>query len=537
MQPLAGLLVVDLTRHLPGPFASRELLRLGARVVRLESPDGDPLRDDRAAVGRRAQRRQGVGRLRSQGRARARAARSARARTSCSRASGRASPPASASARTTCPTGAVYCSITGFGVGRAARAARRPRPQLPRLGRRARGHGARRCRRCRSPTSRAGALAAVTRDPRRAARARAHGPRSAARRLDDARLAPSRRAPLGGDPIPKLLTGGARVLPHLRDRRRPLADGRRARAEVLRGGSASCSASRTSRSGSSRTTSSRSRASSPRAIAARPLAEWLELFDGEDVCGRPGRDARGGRGASSRAAPSNRALLRRSASTPTPGAPSCLRETERRGQLAQVGQPESASGNRPSRSSRNARIPSARAPSTSSSGVSPTIAVSGAATSSCSSTARKIDSCGFTLPCARDESDASTSSAWCATNASRSRAVFETSPSLSPRARSVVERRQHVVVEVEVVRVLPGARHLDGALVRALGVAAHAADDPLGEQHPHLFVVLELRMQLERVEARRGAPRRSATRRARARSARRVACSPRARGRGRASRA
>ena len=44
MQPLAGLLVVDLTRHLPGPFASRELLRLGARVVRLESPDGDPLR-------------------------------------------------------------------------------------------------------------------------------------------------------------------------------------------------------------------------------------------------------------------------------------------------------------------------------------------------------------------------------------------------------------------------------------------------------------------------------------------------------------
>ena len=44
MQPLAGLLVVDLTRHLPGPFASRELLRLGARVVRLESPEGDPLR-------------------------------------------------------------------------------------------------------------------------------------------------------------------------------------------------------------------------------------------------------------------------------------------------------------------------------------------------------------------------------------------------------------------------------------------------------------------------------------------------------------
>ena len=45
MHPLAGTLVVDLTRNLPGPFASRELLRLGARVVRLESPDGDPVRD------------------------------------------------------------------------------------------------------------------------------------------------------------------------------------------------------------------------------------------------------------------------------------------------------------------------------------------------------------------------------------------------------------------------------------------------------------------------------------------------------------
>jgi alpha-methylacyl-CoA racemase len=43
--PLAGTLVVDLTRNLPGPFASRELLRLGARVVRLESPEGDPVRD------------------------------------------------------------------------------------------------------------------------------------------------------------------------------------------------------------------------------------------------------------------------------------------------------------------------------------------------------------------------------------------------------------------------------------------------------------------------------------------------------------
>jgi len=41
---LHGLLVVDFTRHLPGPFASRELLRRGARVVQVEAPEGDPLR-------------------------------------------------------------------------------------------------------------------------------------------------------------------------------------------------------------------------------------------------------------------------------------------------------------------------------------------------------------------------------------------------------------------------------------------------------------------------------------------------------------
>ena len=44
MEPLRDLLVVDLTRYLPGPFASRELLRLGARVVCVEPPEGDPTR-------------------------------------------------------------------------------------------------------------------------------------------------------------------------------------------------------------------------------------------------------------------------------------------------------------------------------------------------------------------------------------------------------------------------------------------------------------------------------------------------------------
>jgi crotonobetainyl-CoA:carnitine CoA-transferase CaiB-like acyl-CoA transferase len=49
LQPLAGILVVDFTRYLPGAYASRELTRLGARVVRVEPPGGDPMRSTATA--------------------------------------------------------------------------------------------------------------------------------------------------------------------------------------------------------------------------------------------------------------------------------------------------------------------------------------------------------------------------------------------------------------------------------------------------------------------------------------------------------
>lgn len=43
--PLAGLLVVDLSRLLPGPLATRLLADLGARVIKVEEPEtGDPVR-------------------------------------------------------------------------------------------------------------------------------------------------------------------------------------------------------------------------------------------------------------------------------------------------------------------------------------------------------------------------------------------------------------------------------------------------------------------------------------------------------------
>ena len=43
MGALDGVTVVDFTRQLPGPYASRELLRRGARVVKVEPPAGDPI--------------------------------------------------------------------------------------------------------------------------------------------------------------------------------------------------------------------------------------------------------------------------------------------------------------------------------------------------------------------------------------------------------------------------------------------------------------------------------------------------------------
>jgi alpha-methylacyl-CoA racemase len=47
-RPLGGILVVDFTRYLPGAFASAELRRLGARVVRVERPEGEPMRTSAA---------------------------------------------------------------------------------------------------------------------------------------------------------------------------------------------------------------------------------------------------------------------------------------------------------------------------------------------------------------------------------------------------------------------------------------------------------------------------------------------------------
>ena len=45
MTPLQGTLVVDASRMLPGAVLARQLIELGARVIKIEDPaSGDPLR-------------------------------------------------------------------------------------------------------------------------------------------------------------------------------------------------------------------------------------------------------------------------------------------------------------------------------------------------------------------------------------------------------------------------------------------------------------------------------------------------------------
>jgi crotonobetainyl-CoA:carnitine CoA-transferase CaiB-like acyl-CoA transferase len=276
--PLTGLLVVDLTRYLPGAYASRELLRLGARVVRIEPPDGDPLRDTAPAWhdALNAGKESVVCDLKStEGLA---LARGLLARADVVLEGFRPGVverlgvgPSDARA------GAVYCSITGFGLGgrheqRAghdlnylgwAGALADTTPALPPL---------------QIADLAAGALGAVTRIL--AALVAGEGARITVSMTHRSHDLVAHR--VGGDPVPKLLTGGVACY-----RIYETADGRHLTVSALepKFWRRLCEVV-----GLPELIPRQWEPRLPELehlIASRPLADWLELFDGEDVCAGP----------------------------------------------------------------------------------------------------------------------------------------------------------------------------------------------------------------------------------------------------------
>ena len=241
------------------------------------------------------------------------------------------------------------------------------------------------------------------------------------------------------------------------------------------------------------------------AFAERSLTEWLERFDGEDACVGP---------VSTRAEAAAEFGFRRPAAEDVPlGTHTAawraevvlepLAQAERRREARRGPSIRSASsGYSPSRSSRIARMPSARAPSMSSAYESPTITASGGATSSAASAASKIDACGFVRPwLSRADGDVDVEVV-VAGELDEVALTVRDQPELEPAAAQVGEHRQGVVVEVEVVVHLPAAHHVDRACPRGAGVPAHAAHDVLGEGDPDLLVVHELGVRLQDLERR-----------------------------------
>jgi alpha-methylacyl-CoA racemase len=284
MQPLRGVLVVDFTRYLPGALASAELLRLGARVVCVEQPGGDPMRTTAPAWHRALAR--GKESVVADLKGDPRLARGLLARADVALESFRPGVAARLGiGPDDAPAQAVYCSITGFGLGNrheqraghdlnylgwagvlADTAPAWPPVQIADLA--AGGQGAA-----------IEVLAALLERERSGTGARlvvsmTHGSH---------RLVAHR---LGGEPVPRLLTGGLACY-----RIYATGDGRhltvgalepvffRRLCELL---------GRPELAERHYDSDQESLAAELASIfATRPLAAWLELFDGEDACVGP----------------------------------------------------------------------------------------------------------------------------------------------------------------------------------------------------------------------------------------------------------
>jgi alpha-methylacyl-CoA racemase len=284
VQPLAGTLVVDLTRLLPGAYASRELLRLGARVVRLEAPEGDPMRTTAPAwdAALRAGTESVVCDLKVD---------AAFARALCARADvvlegfrpGVAARLGVGPAEV--PDTVVYCSITGFGLD--PEHVRRVGHDLNYLG----WAGVLEDTPTGSPPVQvadlsAGALGAVTcvlaalLERERTG----HGQHLVVSMTHGVHDLVAHR--VGGDPVPRLLTGGLACY-----RAYATADGRHLTIGALEPKffARLCELLERPELGEHQYGPDQEGLASElgELLAARPLAEWLELFEGEDVCVGP----------------------------------------------------------------------------------------------------------------------------------------------------------------------------------------------------------------------------------------------------------
>lgn len=284
MQPLSGMLVVDFSRYLPGAFASRELLELGARVVCVEPPGGDPMRstapgwDAALRAGKESLevdlKRDPVPALALLGEADV-VLESFRPGVARRLGIG----PEQVPART------VYCSITGFGLG--GRHEQRAGHDLNYLG----WAGVLWDTAPASPPVQiadfaAGALGAVTRilaallERERTGKG-AHvvvSMTQGSHRLVAHRLA--------GEPVPRMLTGGLACY-----RIYETADGRHLTVAALEPAFFRRLTELLGRPELAERQSDADQdalaAELAAIFAARPLGDWLELFDGEDVCVGP----------------------------------------------------------------------------------------------------------------------------------------------------------------------------------------------------------------------------------------------------------
>jgi crotonobetainyl-CoA:carnitine CoA-transferase CaiB-like acyl-CoA transferase len=284
MQPLRGMLVVDFSRSLPGAFASRELLELGARVVCVEPPGGDPMR--RTAPAWDAALRAGKESLEVDLKADPATALELLREADVVLESFRPGvAPRLGVGPEHAPERTVYCSITGFGLG--GRHEQRAGHDLNYLG----WAGALADTTPALPPVQiadfaAGALGAVTKilaallERERTGRgghvvvSLTHGSH---------RLVAHR---LGGEPLPRMLTGGLASY-----RLYETADGRYLTVAALEPVFFRRLAELLGRPGLAKRQYDADQEALASELATlfqgRPLAEWLELFDGEDVCVGP----------------------------------------------------------------------------------------------------------------------------------------------------------------------------------------------------------------------------------------------------------